>query len=203
MSVKPEAERRQYFRVQDHILLACRPMEATELASWATHPPADPMTAWFELGSRFRAEGRQLRRALQRTGEDRGELGRQLIALDQRLCDLTGLLLRSQWQDDGYQQTHAVSLSAGGLAFTSERGYHAGQLLELQMMLPPDWIGVRAAARVVSCDSAGSAPGAWRIALEYVALAERDREQLVRHTLGRQSAQLRQRREATDPPPAD
>jgi len=87
-----------------------------------------------------------------------------------------------------------VNLSASGLAFDSDKPLAVGIPLELRLVLFPSHLCIRTAARVVHCEAAETAPSRHRIGVEFTGLSEVAREALVRHTLARQSALLRQKR---------
>jgi len=91
---------------------------------------------------------------------------------------------------------HKVSLSSSGLAFTSQEKYSQGDILEIHLVLLPDYTYIYAFARVVSCEPKGTVEGKpiYRVGVEYTLIMEEDQEKLVQHNFRQQTLALRARR---------
>lgn len=191
-------ERREYFRIDDEIALDYRLIGEQELEQLVdrvqSHVP-DKFTA----SSSFAATSRQMAHVMHKVQADSPELARCLQAIDQKLNMLAQLFVAEEINLHE-QPTREVNISAGGLLFRAQHEIPAGSLIELRMVLFPSLAGILAASRVVHCDRVddGNLQFPWQVAVEYEHLRERDRELLVRHTISKQTTQLRSKRESKD-----
>ena len=89
-----------------------------------------------------------------------------------------------------------VSLSGTGLAFFSKDGLSAGDLIELHLVLLPEFFHIYTIAKAISADkiSAADSDFNFRIACEFVLIMDDDRETLIQHLFKRQQLALRNKR---------
>jgi len=180
------AERREYFRVDDSVLLDYRLLGEGE--------PPDPgdreEPGRFTVMADFAAKSRHMHRLAHRIRRQSADLARYLELLDDKLNTLARLCV-DQATGDMDRSARPVSLSAGGIRFRAGSALAAGALLELRMVLLPSRTGLMVRARVVHCqpaDPEGEFP--YQVGVEFEDLREVDRELLVRHLLGRQARHL-------------
>ncbi len=90
-----------------------------------------------------------------------------------------------------------ASISGSGVAFDWSNAFFEGEHVLVEMTLFPSLYTVEALARVVRGDpKERSADGNFRCALEYVEIAETDREVLLQHIHGLQIESLRSRNDS-------
>lgn len=187
-------ERREYFRIDDQVLLDYRPLPDQDVAAFRAMLAGD-LPHRFMTASTFAATSRQIAHALQRIQSELPEVARCLQAIDQKLNTLAQLFVAEEAQGT-LQDSRDVSLSAGGVAFRAADPVSAGALLELRLVLLPATIGILSAARVAYCEHAGDGDARypWRIGASYEIIRESDRELLVRHVMARETRRLRETR---------
>jgi len=93
-------------------------------------------------------------------------------------------------------QAQEVTLSGTGLAFSSKDQFAVGDLLELHLVLLPEFLYIYAIAKAVSSEKIPAAePGFnFQVACEFALIMEEDREALIRHLFKRQHLALRNQR---------
>lgn len=187
-------ERREYFRINDQLLLDHRLLAEDEVDALREVLGAD-LPHRFMTASSFAATSRQIAHSLHRIQSEMPEVARCLEAIDHKLNTLAQLFVAEEAQST-MTNAREVSLSAGGLAFRAAHPLRAGDLLEMRLVLLPTMIGILAAARVAYCERAGDTctEFPWRIGASFEMIREADRELLVRHVMARETQQLRERR---------
>ena len=180
-------DRREYFRVDDSVVLDYRVISEQELPVLAEQLRGRPSR--FTAAAEFAASSRQMNRLLHKIRRLSPDLVRYLEAVDSKLNTLARLFLMEEL-DPPQQSARKVSLSAGGIGFCARKPLTAGDLVELRLVLLPSQTGVLSLGRVVYCEpcSDGDAEFPHFVAIEFDRLREADRELLVRHLFGRQNA---------------
>ncbi len=89
-----------------------------------------------------------------------------------------------------------VTLSGSGLAFFSKNQFSAGDLIELHLVLLPEFLHIYAIAKTVSAEriSAAESEFNYRVACEFLLIMDADRETLIQHLFKRQQLALRNKR---------
>ena len=179
-------ERRRYYRVDDEVILEyCEVSPDVEEASSRSErvTPADG----FTLGARFAALSRQLTPLRREIESLSVPTARYLAAIDMKL-DMLAQVLLSQESFASDRPARKVNISAGGIAFTTDRALNKGSVLELRMILLPEMIGVAAVGRVVASRAEEQHPAQprFRNSLEFVGLREAYRDLIVRHVRHRE-----------------
>ena len=190
-----EKERREYFRIEDQVLLEHRPIDEAELESLRLRL-ADRIPDRFTVAANFATHSRAMNRILHGFSARSPELARYLRIMDQKLNQLARLFVMEEMAL-GVESALRVNLSAGGMVFPARSEIEPGALLELRFALLPEMIGVLAAARVVYCERAatGHPDHPWQVAVEYECIRETDRDLLCAHIMSRETELLRQQRE--------
>lgn len=189
------AERREYFRVPDQVLLKVRPLSA-EAVPAVVERITDRVPDRFTVAANFAVNSRASARMLHTVGNDAPDAARYMKLLDQKLNHLARLFVLEEVAQGDYPRLD-VCLSAGGLIFPSESPYAPDDLLEMRMVVYPQTIGVLTVARVVHCNPREPAADGrpWQVAAEYLHIRESDRDLLVSHIIGRETELLRKQRE--------
>lgn len=90
-----------------------------------------------------------------------------------------------------------VNLSSSGIAFVMNEEFRERELLELHLVLLPDYTYIYCFGTVVSCERVslqGQEKPAYRLGVEFTLLMDDDQEKLVQHNFKQQSLALRNRR---------
>lgn len=187
-------ERREYFRINDQLLLDHRPLHDDEIEAFRELINGD-LPHRFMTASSFAATSRQIAHSLYRIQSDLPDVARCLQAIDHKLNVLAQLFVAED-AGSSMQDARDVSLSAGGIAFRSAHQLRPGDLLEMKLVLLPNMLGILAAARVAYCERAGEDDPhfPWRVGVSFEIMREADRELLVRHVMSRETQQLREQR---------
>jgi hypothetical protein len=180
-------ERREYFRIDDEVVLQFRLIDADELEPLVQRIEAH-VPDRFTAASSFAATSRQMAHVMHKVQHQSPELARCLQAIDQKL-NLLARLFVSEEIDIEEQPTQEVIISAGGIAFRSRQEIGIGSLLEMRIVLFPSLIGILNISRVVDCERLDDNDGqfSWQITATYEHLRESDRELLVRHIMNRET----------------
>jgi len=193
-----EEERREYFRIEDQVLLEHRPISEAEIEPLRLRL-ADRIPDRFTVAANFATNSRTMNRILHGFSTRSPELARYLRMMDQKLNQLARLFVMEE-MGLTVESALRVNLSAGGMVFPARSEIEPGTLLEMRFALLPEMIGVLAAARVVYCERAatGYPDHPWQVAVEYECIRETDRDLLCAHIMSRETELLRQRREQED-----
>lgn len=181
-------ERRRYFRIEEHVILVFREIEAEAVPvdSSFREVVLDP----FALGSQLELLSLESRALMRRIERDEPDIAEYLKLLERKI-ELIARSIVSAETDLADHSPREVNLSASGMAFLSDNAYTPGQVLELKLALLPNLLGVAAYGRVIYCRKQTQG---YRIGVDFIGLSERDRELLIRHITKRQSRQLRDKK---------
>lgn len=196
-SQKSEPERRRHFRVEDEIVLFFN--EVTQADAENAQRLKYQVVNGFSLSSALNQLGEESRTRMKMLEKENPELIACLKILDQKINLIAQAVLISDLALPS-QPAREVNLSATGLAFASERAIPPGTLLELKMILPPSLVAVVATGRVVHCETRvnrSESDFRCNIGVDFIGLADPDRELLIRHVFKKQKAALRNRNQAT------
>lgn len=183
-----DGNRREYFRVDDSVVLDYRVISEQELPGLLDDLQRRLPTR-FGAAAEFASTSRHMNRLLSKLRRISPDLVQYLEAVDNKLNTLARLFLLEEL-DPPRQAASEVNLSAGGIGFRARAALSAGALVELKLVLLPAYTGVLTVGRVVYCETCSAADSEFPyfVAIEFDRLRETDRELLVRHLLGRQSA---------------
>ena len=185
--------RREYFRIDDQVLLKVRAVDATEAAAIADRI-ADRVPDRFTVAANFAVNSRVMARMLHGFSSGSPDIARYLKLMDQKLNHLARLFVLEEVEGGDYPRL-AVNISAGGLVFPSQRAFSADELLETRIILLPNLTGILTVARVIHSEAAPTAGDfPWQVAVEYVHIRESDRDLLCSHIMLRETELLRRRR---------
>ena len=176
-------DRRDYFRIDDQVLLDVVKVDATEM----NLPPQHHFrqSGMFNLLRELRSIDAENNHILRNISEQDRELEYYLRGLNQKI-ELIASSLMEQSEHALAVQPQPVSLSEGGISFDSDIDYAVGDTLALQLTLLPERMGICVYLEISNiCDVSP------RIGANFIGLREGDRQVLARHIM---QAQIIQRR---------
>ncbi|RMF13332.1 MAG: PilZ domain-containing protein [Gammaproteobacteria bacterium] len=100
-----------------------------------------------------------------------------------RKIELMSRTLAMTEHDLTRQPAQPVSLSEGGVSWLSDRALADGDIVTLDMVLLPEFIGFHLSAKIQACEPEGNA---WRLHARFENLSETDRQLLARIVLQHQ-----------------
>lgn len=188
----PPEDRRQYFRIDDEVVLAWARIDADGLFALAERLRGEGSEG-YGFGPLYAALTVDAQALLAQLRSESALLVQYVENLERRLDILASAIVLA---DLGVHERSArhVNLSAGGIEFEAETALEPEATLELRFVIYPNRSAIVAGARVTRC-MAGDPRSAWpwRIAVEFVCLREQDRQMIVRHVMFREARHLRER----------
>ena len=190
--VSSPADRREFFRINDTVLIELQPLNANE-AEQLGQVLKDPLHSG---NSQEKSQLRTLQTAFNHITDqiiqhDR-EIARALRLLDEKINLVHHAVQRQQNRSDDNLKIEA-NLSGGGIAFMSAENIDAKNAVEVKIELQPYGTLIHTVANVISCtktqDSSTKAPYFLRLAFSF--MSEIDRNILVKHILNRQAETIR------------
>jgi hypothetical protein len=188
------SERRNYFRVDDEVILQYRQVSEDMLEA-SSRSEGDVPVDGFTLGGRFATLNQELIPLMREIESESVATARYLAALDNKLNILAQVLLNQELAVAD-NLTRKVNIGAGGIAFTSDSLLKMGSVLELRMILLPEMIGLTIFGQVVANGTAenDSSGFQYRNSVEFVGLREADRDLIACHVRRREQEALRKGR---------
>lgn len=183
-------ERREFFRVEDMVQLkfvhcSGEQVERIPADSLFEHSAVKSLTQ--EL-LKIDQDNQQLLRTL--TENHRG-LELYLKAINKKI-DLVASQLCATVNDGEKHKRQLVVLSESGLAFLHAQPFATGEYLALELTLLPSFSSLFLYAQVISCVEG---PGKYRVGLQFIKLADIDRQTLAKQVMHCQLAQKRMSQE--------
>ena len=191
-----EPERRQYFRIEDAVRLDYRVLSRAEFEQRRHQGRSALAAEEFTAISSLLSISHEMSGVLRKIESEAPDVARYLKALDRKV-DLLARSILGKDEDLAEAPARAVNLSASGISFDATEPLAVGSLLELKLLLLPDYIGMLIFGEVVGCDPvvAGKPAGGYCTRVNFTQLREEDQDVLIRHVLQRQSEYLRRRRD--------
>ncbi|PCJ18338.1 MAG: hypothetical protein COB04_07375 [Gammaproteobacteria bacterium] len=190
------AERRDYYRINDQIMLEYRLLSESEYSSHG-EPPSDPYDTHYHITPEFKilSEIRQIeadsKHHLHAISEQDRHISAYLRALNHKIECLTSLITQSQDQNP-LTPTHQVSLSEAGIAVEVPDHITQDSLLHIHVTLFPSFYRFAAIAKTIHCDTRADANNTvFHLGLHFESMLESDRQMLARHILQKQSQDRR------------
>jgi hypothetical protein len=192
------AERREFFRIQDHLPLEFRAITRTEFlqledrVKYSSSIVFDTMHEIYFL--REKIVGNE-------TKKDKLYAYMQLI--DKKLDTVIELLTKSK-SDESYTIRYVpVDIGGAGIRFTSDLRLNFGDYVDMKIILPIfPYPKVTALCEVLrskeaSVQDEGRDPPSWDIALKFLTISEKDRDCLINYIFLKEREVLRSRKEET------
>lgn len=182
----PGTERREYFRVEDKIVLRYRavPRDAVLNAPAERHFNNSEV---FELLRELRQIDHEHNNVLRTLAEQNRDLGLYLKNVNRKI-ELVANALASLDQSQQGQEPQLASISESGIAFVAEPKLEVGSVVALEMVLLPQHTALALYGEVVMNRDQPPA----RSVVTFLQLREGDRQILARHILQVQIAAKRQ-----------
>lgn len=190
----PEDDRREYFRIDDQVLLKLLPIDESHVADIAERIHGR-VPDRFTVAANFAVNSRAMARLLHGFSSSSPDAARYMKLMDQKLNQLARLFVIEEVESDDYPLLN-INLSAGGLVVPAHQEFSKDQLLETRMVLYPSMTGILTISRVIYCERLATQPGdvPWQVAMEFVQIRESDRDLLCSHIMNRQTELLRSQR---------
>jgi len=188
-------ERRGYFRIDDIAKLSYRVVSDEELPELIERLKSG-VCSGFTVMSSFTVMSQQMLVQLRRIEGAMPDVAACIKMLDQKLNTL-GRAFLMQEDEVSNQATKTVSISAGGMGFSSAEPYEIGTALEIKLLLMPDMTGMMIYGEVVDCTENEETDGSeepYCLRIDFSNIREADRDILIRHILRCQGEWLRKRR---------
>lgn len=195
IDIKPEDEKRQYFRVDDMAFLSYRIVPWVEIHESQKYK----MTSEPVSNLTFKANLDRLSRELQPLHNviklSNTNVAKYLGVLDKKISLLCDYLV----VDDGIEvsvEPQEVNIGGGGLSFVEDKALNIGAMLELSMKLLPEDTVIHSYAKVITCCSVDRKKDEkirYRIGVQFEDMDEDVRNIITRHVLVREQALLNER----------
>ncbi len=188
------AERRRYFRVEDHLILEYRPLAPGEREHAVQNLKEDQPSRHL-IASSFASTSQQMKYVLRKVQEREPEIALYLETLNEKL-DLLARQLAMETTELSEQRPRKVDISAAGISFEADHSLEENSLLDLKMLLFPSFDYIRAVGRVVRCQAIGDTQEGrvYRLAVDFDYLRDDDLELLAQHVTKKESSRIREER---------
>ncbi|MCU0767382.1 MAG: PilZ domain-containing protein [Gammaproteobacteria bacterium] len=199
-STNAEGNRRRFFRIDDAVRFAYRPLAPDELAAGVARLN-EGLGGPYALMASLAAVSQRMSVSLRRIEQKSNDVAQYLKALDRKI-DTVARTLLLQSSDLAARPPEPVNLSAGGLAVPVQTGLPPGTPVEIRLLLLPSLAGILAYGAVVECTTPaeqGDFPAGSRVMrIDFTHIRDEDRDLLIRHMLRRQGESLRRQRAAAE-----
>ena len=191
MSTLDEADRREYYRIDDVIALEISPLSAPDADSGKVLQDASPL---FNLLSELHLSEFESQHLLRQISERDRALSSYLKTLNKRVDLLSQIVAQTVLGKIGELQP--VKLSESGIEFHYPNAYPPGSHLSVKLVLMPQALGLLLRARVVECQAQEDR---YQFVTEFESLTETQRQLLARYILQKQAQARRLARELDEP----
>ncbi|WP_145999210.1 PilZ domain-containing protein [Oceanicoccus sp. KOV_DT_Chl] len=180
-------ERRDYFRVEDTVLMRYHAVDQN--SALANHlPPQLKDAPGYSLIRELLSIEQEHSKFLRAIGEENRSLEAYLKGINKKLDLIAGKLIEYE-EPAPDQQQYAITLSEGGLSFHSMTEHAHDSYMALQLTLLPNHIPLTVFCRVINCSRNGDD---FVTALSFVQLKDADRQIIAKHIMQLQLAERRQ-----------
>ncbi|EPJ92589.1 MULTISPECIES: PilZ domain-containing protein [Pseudomonas] len=190
MSTLNDADRREYYRIEDMIALEITPLSALEAASSEVLQDASPL---FNLLSELHLSEFESQHLLRQISERDRTLSSYLKTLNKRVELLSQIVAQTVMGKIGELQP--VKLSEGDIEFHHPLACPAGNHLSIKLVLMPQALGLLLRARVIDCRAQGDR---YTIIAEFESITDTQRQLLARYILQKQAQARRLAREQNE-----
>lgn len=180
-------DRREFFRINDRVIVELRPIEADQAS--AAGKRLHQNTA-EQVNQQLRTMESAFTHLVDQINHQDRDIARALRMLDDKL-NLIHRQVRNLVQPVETEKARDVNLSGGGMALIHDEMLPPNTQLEVTIQLIPSAVTITAVARVISCSPEGNGH---LLRMAFIDMDEYDRNLLVKHTLTRQAEQLRAER---------
>lgn len=181
MPTPDEAERREYYRIEDRIALEITPLDDSP----DTAPDGSPL---FTLLSELHLSEFESQHLLRQLGDSNRAISGLLKAQNKRIDLLSQVLAQMLMGTLG--EPRPVVISEAGLDFHDPAPVAPGTRLNLKMAFMPQALGMMLKARVVHCNALPE--GSYSIGVEFEGTTDAQRQLMARYVMQKQAMERRQ-----------
>lgn len=190
----PARDRREYFRVEDKLILRYRSVPPEAVAHMLAERHFDNSEV-FALLRELRQIDQEHNNVLRTLAEQNRELGTYLKSVNRKI-ELIGNAIATLDEGQQQQAPQHVSISEGGLAFRTAGDLASGSFVALELVLLPSHTGLALYGEVIETRDANGLT-----VVSFVRLRESDRQILARHILQVQIAAKKKQDQSNEPLP--
>ena len=184
------SERRQYYRIDDHVIFTYRVLQKDRDVSDLDKKGS----AAFEMIELFGQMNQQMRVTLGRISEKSADIASYLKSLDNKIELLAELnLFKENQSSHGLRQK--INIGAGGLSFSSNEDLKKGMFLSIDMILSTDLTCLHLTGKVVTVDTDKQDEDSHHVSIAFSDISDVQEDNIVKHIMHMQSEQLRAKRE--------
>lgn len=186
------ADRREFFRINDTVVIDYKAVAETEIDMVARRIAQAADDDANNDKAKLKVLQNSLNHLIEQINYDNREIARALRMMDEKINLIAENVARQNHPIDPEELIEA-NLSGGGLAFMIADPVTIRSHVELHLKLLPTASTIHALASVISCEriltAAPERP--YHLRLVFTHMDEQDRNLLVKHTLNRQAEVLR------------
>ena len=180
-------DRRNYFRIEDSVLL--RYLTVDQSCALANRiPPRFSEDLHYSLMRNLQDIDHENIQTLRSIAESNRDLETYLKAINKKI-DILATTLANSLEPIPDQLNQQISLSEGGLSFSSQTELANDSYLALQLTLLPSYVTLVIFAKIINCSSTENG---YKIALSFVHLKDNNRQALAKHVIQQQLTKKRQ-----------
>jgi len=197
--VLSDTEKRGYFRIDDVAVLQYRQVSEQDALSSNVITEKDPFSK-LTMMSHFDSMTRELQTMSKVISKSSSNIANCLEMLDKKV-NMIGEYLVSKEMANMEVEPQCVNIGAGGAAFSSPGAIITGAMLELRMILLPEFVGIFSYARVISCAVQESEPDesrCYKISIEFVNMEDDVRDLITRHVLHKERELMMEKSRGSD-----
>jgi len=191
-------ERRNFFRLQNSVLIEFRPASQQEVKNFLSDEKdikAEPLDVTYELDQ----ISRQLSSLIQNIRQESNSISQYLELLNKKVDYLGSMIMfekiRNSAMDGKLESTQTLDISEGGMSFLSSMEGEIGQHVYCKLAIMGYRLGMETFGKVIRSAPAPEKPGFFRLGVEFPYLRELDKKNLTRYIFDKQREQLRIRNE--------
>lgn len=183
-------ERRNFFRIEDTVLLRVHPIDVTRALN-NTLPRQFKEDPAYSLMHELQLIDQENHKQLRAIADVSSELESYLKGLSKKIDLIAAKVVESE-EHAADQQKLSISISEGGLSFPSGREHAHDSYLAIQLTLLPSQLALVLFCKVINCTPKDSG---YTVALSFVNLKDTDRQTIAKHLMHLQLAERRQQSE--------
>lgn len=187
----PKLDRREYFRVEDQLILRYSTASPEAVASIPAERHFDN-SEMFSLLRELRQIDQEHNNVLRGITEQNRELGAYLKSTNRKI-DLIANALATLSHGHQQQVAQRVSISEGGIAFASDPNLKPGKFIAIELVLLPSHTGLALYGEILETRDANGLT-----VVSFVRMRESDRQILAKHIMQVQIAIKRQQNKDDD-----
>ena len=180
-------ERRDYFRIDDTVLLRYLPIDKTSALANIV-PRRFSENPSYSLVRELQLIEQENSKFLRAIAEENRDLEAYLKSINKKIELIAGKLMEGEDESSDQQKTH-ITMSEGGLSFHAVNEHADDSYLALQITFLPSHQPIIVFTKVINCTQHGND---YIVALSFVNLKDTERHIIAKHIMQIQLAQRRQ-----------